>query len=253
MLRPVSDRCTVDEIADGIYRLSTQLPEVAGAGGLTVNQFLVLADEPLLFHAGLRSSFGEVSAALERVTDLDGLRWLSFGHVEADECGAMNLFAARVPGLRVCFGPAGRHLSSVEDVSDAVTLPLGDGDVLDLGGRRLRPLPTPHAPHNPESQVLYEEVTQTLLCGDLVSQLGAGPPVTEDPSIVEQALAAEATLRSAAPGPAVPRALRRLAGLDIQTLAVMHGSSFTGDGGAVLRSLADEWDGRWGSDRRIVA
>src|SRR5687767_12955169 len=103
MLGGMTSDCIVDEIADGIYRLSTHLPGMAGPRGMSVNQFLVLADEPLLFHTGMRSMFGEVSAAVARVVPLDRLRWLSFGHVEADECGSMNLFAAQVPRLRVCF------------------------------------------------------------------------------------------------------------------------------------------------------
>ncbi len=234
--------CLVDEIADGIYRISTHVSHVPVPEGMSINQFLVLADEPLLFHTGLRSMFAEVSAAVGRVVPVDRLRWLSFGHVEADECGSMNQFAALVPNLRVCFGAVG-CLMSVSDLADAATRPLAEGDVLDVGGRRLRQVPTPHAPHNWEAQVLYEEVTQTLLCGDLVSQLGAGPPLTRDDSLVERALDAEAALRSAVPGHTVPRILRRLAELEPDTVAVMHGSSYAGDGGSLLRSLADEWDG----------
>lgn len=233
--------CSVDEVADGIYRVSTYATQLGGPSGVSLNQFVVLADEPLLFHTGLRSMFSDVSAAVRRLVPLDRLRWLSFGHVEADECGSMNLFAAALPALRVCFGAAG-CLRSVNDLSDAPTHPLADSSVLDLGGRRLRLLRTPHAPHNWESQVLYEEVTQTLLCGDLMSQLGAGPPLTGDPSLVERALEAEEVLRTATPGRTVPHTLRRLAGLDIRTLAVMHGSSFAGDGGELLQTLADEWD-----------
>jgi flavorubredoxin len=235
--------CVVDEIADGIYRISTHLSAVPVPGGVSVNQFLVLADEPLLFHTGMRSMYGDVSAAIARVVPLDRLRWLSFGHVEADECGSMNLFAARLPNVRVAFGERG-CLVSVDDLSDAPTLALVEGGVLDLGGRRLRQVSTPHAPHGWEAQVLFEEVTQTLLCGDLGAQLGPAAPLTADPALVERALQAEAVLASAAPGIAVPVALRRLAALEPRTLAVMHGASFGGDGGSVLRSLAAEWDDR---------
>jgi flavorubredoxin len=231
----------IDEVADGIYRISTHLSCVPVPGGLSVNQFLVVADEPLLFHTGLRSMHADVTAAVSRVISLDRLRWLSFGHVEADECGSMNLFAARLEHLRVAFAALG-CLASVDDLSDAPTRPLAHGGVLDLGGRRLRQVSTPHAPHNWESQVLFEEVTRTLLCGDLASQLGAPAPLTSDASLVERAIEAEALLRSASPGDAVPRALRHLAELEPRTLAVMHGSSYGGDGGALLRSLASEWD-----------
>jgi len=232
--------CVVDEIADGIYRISSHLATVPVPGGVTVNQFLVLADEPLLFHTGLRSMFSDVAGAIGRVVPLERLSWLSFGHVEADECGSMNRFAAHAPRLRVCFSTAGCR-TSVADLSDATTWPLADGGMLDLGGRRVRQIRTPHVPHNWEAQVLYEEVTGTLLCGDLGSQLGAGPALSTDPGLVERAVEAEAALASATPGPTVPLALRRLAALEPRTLAVMHGASFAGDGGGFLRTLAAAW------------
>ena len=146
--------CVVDEIADGIYRISTHLSAPL-PGGLSVNQFLVLAEEPLLFHTGLRSMYPDVSAAIATIIPLDRLRWLSFGHVEADECGSMNCFSARLPNLRICFGAIG-CLVSVDDLADTAPRALADGAVIDLGGRRLRQVPTPHAPHNWEAQVLYE-------------------------------------------------------------------------------------------------
>jgi flavorubredoxin len=244
--------CVVDEIADGIYRISTHLSAMPVPGGLSVNQFLVVADEPLLFHTGMRSMYGDVSAAIARIVPLDRLRWLSFGHVEADECGSMNLFAARLPHLRIAFAARG-CLVSVDDLSDAPTLALAEGGVLDLGGRRLRQVSTPHVPHGWEAQVLFEEVTQTLLCGDLGTQLGMTPPLTADLALVERALEAEAVLRCAAPGPAVPVALQRLAALEPRTLAVMHGSSFAGDGGGALRSLAMGWDARPAPDGACLA
>src|SRR6266545_8092798 len=111
MLRPerrAAMDTRLDEIADGIYRISTHLADAAPAhGGLTVNQFLVLADEPLLFHTGLRATFPAVVAALARVLPVPQLRWLSFGHVEADECGAMNLLLAVAPRAEVAFGELG--------------------------------------------------------------------------------------------------------------------------------------------------
>ena len=53
----------VDEIADGIYRLSTFVPSVGGPAGFTFNEFLIDADEPLLFDCGQRALFASVSAA----------------------------------------------------------------------------------------------------------------------------------------------------------------------------------------------
>jgi flavorubredoxin len=236
------DDTRVDEIADGIYRISTCRPGAVSGRGLTINQFLVLADEPLLFHTGLRADFAGTVAAVTRLVPADRLRWLSFGHVEADECGAMNEFLAAAAHLEVAFGTLG-CLLSVGDLADRPPRPLAPGDVLDLGGRRVVAVPTPHAPHNQEAQVLFEETTRTLLCGDLFTQLGDGPATTTT-CLIEQALDAEDVLLSAAPGDAVPQTLDALADLDPRTLAVMHGSSFEGDGGAALRELAAAWRSR---------
>ena len=52
----------VSEIADGIYRLSTYFPDKAPPAGFTFNQFLVLGDEPLMFHTGLRKVFAPTSS-----------------------------------------------------------------------------------------------------------------------------------------------------------------------------------------------
>jgi flavorubredoxin len=233
----------LDEIADGIYRLSTYLPELAPPFGLTVNQFLVLADDPLLFHTGLRSTFPSVATALARLLPLEDLRWISFGHVEADECGALNHLLAAAPNAEAVFSTAG-CVQSLDDLSDRRPRRLEPGEALDLGGRRLVVVATPHAPHNTEAQVLYEETTGTLLCGDLFTQAGRGPALTGG-DIVGAALDSEALLRSAPPGPAVPRALRHLAVLEPETLAVMHGSSYEGPVGAALRDLADAWERRF--------
>jgi flavorubredoxin len=235
----------LDEIADGIYRISTHLTGALPApGGLTVNQFLVLADEPLLFHTGLRSMFPAVVAAVARVLPVPRLRWLSFGHVEADECGAVNLLLAVAPAARVAFGDRGGRVS-LDDLADRPPRWLAPGEAMDLGGRRVVAVPTPHAPHNLEAQVLVEETTGTVLCGDLFTQLGPGPALTSG-DVVTAALEAEAVLDTAPPGPAVPDALRRLAGFAPRTLATMHGSAYGGDAVAALTDLADAWELRFG-------
>lgn len=233
------DDTRLDEIADGIYRISSFVPGRAGGPGMTVNRFLVLADEPLLFHTGLRAVFPGAQAAISRILPVDRLRWLSFGHVEADECGAMNELLAVAPHLEVAYGELGCSVS-VDDLADRPPRRLAPGEVLDLGGRRVVVVPTPHAPHNQEAQVLFEETTRTLLCGDLFTQMGDGPATTSG-CLVEQAVEAETVLRSASPGDVVPRTLDRLAGLAPRTLAVMHGSSFEGDGARALRELAAAW------------
>lgn len=231
-----------DEIADGIFRLSTLLPEVAEPDGFTFNQFLVMADEPLLFHCGQRALFPSVSAAVSRLMPLERLRWISFGHVEADECGAMNLWLSAAPGAQVVFNALGCDLS-ISDLADRAPRAMGEDDILDLGGRRVRFLPTPHVPHNWEAQMLYEEVTGTLFCGDLFTHTGAGAPVVETP-IVDAAMAAEDLFGASSLAPSTAAVLRRLAGLAPKLLATMHGSSFRGDGRQMLLALADRYEQR---------
>jgi flavorubredoxin len=230
---------SIDEVADGIYRISASLPGAVAGRDITINQFVVLADEPLLFHTGLRACFPGTAAALARVLPLARLRWLSFGHVEADECGAMNLVLAAAPQAAVAFGALGCAMS-LDDLADRRPRRLAPGEALDLGGRRVVAVPTPHAPHNLEAQVLYEELTGTLLCGDLFTQLGAGPAVTSS-CLVGAALEAEDVMRATSPGGAMPDVLDRLARLEPRTLATMHGSSYEGDGGGALRELAAAW------------
>jgi flavorubredoxin len=231
-----------DEIALNIYRLSTFVPEVAPPDGFTFNQFLIVADEPLLFHCGMRMLFPSVSAAVARIMPVERLRWISFGHVEADECGAMNQWLAAAPNAQVVFNPLGCDVS-VNDLADRPPRALGDGEVLDLGGWRVRIIATPHVPHAWEAQVLYEETTQTLFCGDLFTHVGNRPPVTEE-DIVAPAMAAEDLFGATSLGPLTAPTLRRLAGLSPRLLALMHGASYRGDGARALERLADAYEAR---------
>ncbi|MEU1981225.1 MBL fold metallo-hydrolase [Nocardia sp. NPDC019395] len=224
-----------DEIADGIYRFSTYVPDV-GPTGFTFNQFFVDAEEPLLFHTGMRALFPAVSAAVARIRPVEQLRWITFGHVEADECGAMNLFLEAAPDAQVAHGEVG-CLVSLDDLADRMPRRLADGEEIDLGDRRVRHFDTPHAPHNWEARVLYEESTGVLFCGDLMTQLGDGPALT-DSDLVGPATVAEDAFHATSLGPAVPATLLRLAALEPKTLAVMHGSSYTGDCAQALRDLA---------------
>lgn len=237
----------VDQIADRVYRISTCIPEIA-PGGFTFNQFLVDAEEPLLYHTGMRGLFPLVSEAIEQVMPLERLRWISFAHVEADECGAVNTFLAAAPNAQVVHGDLGCQVS-LNDLCDRPPVGLADGDVIELGGaamkHRVLGIPTPHVPHNWESHVLYEQESGTLFCGDLVTQLGDGPAVT-DADLVEAAITAEELFRQTSLGPAVPATYRRLADLEPRTLAVMHGSSYNGDCAGLLRRLAEVYEARFG-------
>ncbi|MGR7027656.1 MBL fold metallo-hydrolase [Geodermatophilus sp. URMC 62] len=194
---------TVTEIADGIYRISTSVPDVAPPAGFTFNQFLVDADEPLLFHAGHRRMFPLIAEAVTRVRPVEDLRWITFGHVEADECGAMNAWLAAAPHAEVAHGVLGCQVS-LDDMCDRPPRPLADGEVIDLGGKRVRHLDTPHVPHGWEARVLYEETTGTLLCGDLFTHMGDGPALVET-DVVGPAIEAELLFRAMTRAPARPR------------------------------------------------
>lgn len=233
-----------DEIADGIYRFSTWVPEIGPSGGLTFNQFLIDAEQPLLFHTGPKAMFPLVSEAIARVRPVEDLRWITFGHLESDECGAMNLFLAAAPESEVAHGGLGCEVS-LNDLCERPPRPLADGETIDLGGKRVRHIDTPHVPHNWEARMLFEEATGTLLCGDLFTHLGNGPAVTTS-DIVEAAMEFEAAFDNySSLSPSLPVVIEKLADLEPRTLALMHGSSFTGDGAHALRNLAVAYDERY--------
>jgi len=230
---------TVHEIADGVYRLSTYLPDISPAG-FTMNQFLIDADEPLLSHCGLRRLFPLVSEAVSRVLPVERLRWITFGHVEADECGAMNQWLAAAPSAQVAHGELGCAIS-VADMADRPPRPLAEGEVLDIGGHRLRQISTPHVPHAWEAQVLFDESTGTLLCGDLFTRTGNGAALVHDTDMVSPALEAEDVFHDTCLTPSTAPTTRSLAELEPRTLALMHGPSFAGDCAGALRDLADAY------------
>src|SRR6185436_12937332 len=166
-----------------------------------------------------------------------------FGHYEADECGAMNEWLAVAPKACVAHGQTG-CLVSLNDMASRPPRILQDGETIDLGnGKRVRYLDTPHIPHGWEAGVLFEETTKTLLCGDLFTQLSDGPALTER-DIVGPAIATEDVFHHSSLNPGIGNTIRRLGTLAPQTLALMHGPSFRGDGAAALRALAGDYDRR---------
>jgi flavorubredoxin len=228
-----------NEIADGIFRFSTCVPEAA-PGGFTFNQFLIKAEEPLLFHTGPRAMFGLIAEAVARVVPIQTLRWIAFGHVEADECGSMNRWLAAAPASEVAHGATG-VMVSLNDLADRPPRALKDSEVIDLGGRRVRHIDTPHVPHGWEARLLFEETTRTLLCGDLFTHTGDGPALTAS-DIVGPAKMTEELFHYSCLTPSTGATIRKLADLSPKTLAIMHGSSFNGDAGQALRDLADLYD-----------
>ena len=230
----------VSEIAPGIYRISTLEPAIAPPAGFTFNQFLIDADEPLLFHTGPRRLFEAVRGAVETIIPVEKLRWISFGHVESDECGSMNQWLAAAPRAEVAQG-ALACMVSLADLADRPPRALADGEVIDLGGKRVRWIDTPHTPHAWESGLIFEETTRTLMTGDLFSQAGNGPALVTE-SLLPAAIATEEGFKATTLAPHTAPTIRKLAALEPETLAVMHGSCFRGDGSAELMALADYYN-----------
>jgi flavorubredoxin len=229
---------TTSEIAEGIFRFSTFVPEA----NFMFNQFLVKGDEPLLFHTGPRQMFPLVSQAMAGVMPIDQLRWITFGHVEADECGSMNDWLAVAPNATVAHTAIG-CMVQVNDLADRPPRPLEPGEVIDLGGKRVRHLATPHVPHAWDAGVYYEETTGTLLSGDLFTAVGPSPALTTD-DIVGPAIAAEDVFLATCLTPATAPTIRSLADLAPRTMALMHGPSFNGDAAGALSQLADAYEAR---------
>lgn len=220
----------VDELDDGIFRICTAVH------GATVNQFLIDADEPLLFHAGPRSLFCDVAAAIAAVMPLERLRWLSFSHIEADEMGAMNQWLTAVPGLEVIHSPRA-CATSLDDLADRLPRRLSPGDTLELGGRNMTFIATPHLPHNGEAIMMLESVTGTLLCSDLGSN--DIDQVVCDDLALELDDGHQPFPGVTAVTAATPAKLRELAAFAPTTLAVMHGAAFCGAAGALLSTFAE--------------
>jgi flavorubredoxin len=180
--------------------------------------------------------FPLVSEAINRVVPVEKLRWISFGHLEADECGAMNLLLEAAPNAEVTHGPLACMLSLI-DMCDRPPVAIAD-EPLDIGGHRLRFIATPHVPHNWEAGLWFDETTSTLLAGDLLTHTGQCPALTES-DCVAPALEAEAIFHATGLTTNLGPTLEQLAELQPATLAIMHGSSYSGDGAAQLRALAD--------------
>src|ERR671919_632082 len=108
----------VAEIADGVHQLTTYIADA----DFSFNQYLLAGEEPLLFHTGPRQLFPLVSDAVARVIPAEGLRWIGVGHVESDECGAMNEWLGVAPGSTVVQGMTG-CLVSLTDLADRPSPP----------------------------------------------------------------------------------------------------------------------------------
>jgi len=225
------------EIAPNIYRISI----FAERGNLQFNHFLVKDDEPMLFHTGLRGMHAEVREAVSTLIQLTELRHISFSHFESDECGSLNEWLAAAPNAGVICSQIGA-LVNVNDYIGRESRGMTDGGTFATGKYRFRYCRTPHLPHGWDAGVLFEESERTLLCSDLFHQIGDVEPLTSS-DVVGRSHQALKEYQAGILAEYVPYAsitaqnLKKLAALRPKTLAIMHGSSFTGDCARALEDL----------------
>ncbi len=234
----MEDKVRITEIGPDHYLLSLYEPQF----NLRFNHFLIKDEEPLLFHTGMKRMFPLLRDAVARLMDPALIRWISFSHYEADECGALNEWLQLAPQATALCGLVGA-LVSVNDMAIRPARSMAQDEVLEIGRFRVRFRQTPHVPHNWEAGLLFEEVSRTLLCSDLLTHEGDVEPVTES-DIIERARRslieaqkgpfADAYPYTASTGPI----LEGLAELQPARLALMHGSVFVGNGSRVLREWA---------------
>jgi len=238
----ISDRAVgtrVDEIADRVFRIATPVHNLPG--GFSFNQYLLVDDGPLLFHTGPRKLFPLVRDAIARVMPVERLRYISFSHVEADECGSLNEFLAAAPEAVPLCGQVAA-LVSIDDIADRPARPLADGETLSLGWHEVQWFDTPHMPHAWECGMLFERMTRTLLCSDLFTEGGAEHPAISEGDILTPSEAFRAAMDYYAHSPNGRALLAKLARQQPAILARMHGSAWRGDGAAMLMALADVLD-----------
>jgi flavorubredoxin len=225
----------VHEIADRIYRIG----HFNGQAPLEFAQFLVMDEKPLLFHTGQRSLFPDTLEAVKSIVDPAKLSYISYSHIEADECGAMNEFLQVAPDAEVVHGQVAALIGQGE-FFDRAMRPMGDGDVLDLGEKKVEFLVTPHVPHAWDAILVYERTTGTLFCSDLFTVFGKFPATTES-DLIEPSMSVLQQLPDYIPvGPHTSRVFDRLIGLEPKVLAGHHGPAYLGNARRTLEDLRGE-------------
>jgi flavorubredoxin len=230
----------IDEVATDLYRISLYVPQF----DLQFNHFLIRDEEPLLFHTGMRGMFAEVREAVASLIEPASLRWISWSHFEVDECGALNEWLSIAPKAMPVCGELGAMVN-IGDFSNRPPRALKPDEILETGRHRYRFVPTPHLPHGWDAGMLFEENDRVLLCSDLLHQLGDTEPITSADISGRYRHALETYQAHPVLMDYVPynentrRNLARLAALKPRTLAAMHGSTFVGDGAAMLIASVD--------------
>ena len=235
----------IDEVEAGIYRICTPLDVIPG--GFTFNSYLVIDDEPLLFHTGWRKMFPNTLEAINKVMPVEKLRWIGGSHFEGDEFGALNDLLEAAPRATP-FGAEIGVLTSLNDFADRPPRGFGDGEEFSIGSRQLQWLYTPHVPHGWDCGVLFDPSTKTLLCGDLFTQPGDNPPPVTETEVLTASEGMRGMMDYYAHAASTSAILERLASLDPSMLACQHGSAYRGDGASLLRELASRVEG--GSDEQ---
>lgn len=239
MITNTESGTNVNEIVDGIYRINT--PVGLAGGQFNFNQYLILDDEPMLFHTGPRALFPLVRDAIASVMELERLRYVALSHFEADECGSLNDFLASAPAAQpVCSSIAA--MVSITDFADKAPHVLADEEELALGKRSIRWFDTPHVPHGWDCGLMLETTTRTFFCGDLFTQGGSGGVALTEGDILGPSEAFRKPLDYFTHAPHTQATLERLASHAPTTLACMHGSAWRGDGAGLLRALATALD-----------
>lgn len=228
---------SVDEIADDIYRISTPVPPNDDfPPGFTFNQYLIVDQDPLLYHTGLRQMFALTCQAVATVIPVERLRYIGLSHFEADECGALNDFLKVAPrAVPLCSDIAA--MTSIGDMADRPPRGMADGESVQLGRHTVTWLATPHLPHAWECGHLYDRETGTLFCGDLFTQFGADHPAITEDDILEPSEQARAALDYYSHTSNCEALINKLCALEPTILACMHGAAWRGNGAALLKAL----------------
>lgn len=234
MSRGFGMAASVHEIAPNVFRIANRPPEAR----ITFVQFLIRDEKPLLFHTGSKALFPDTLEAVRTVIDPASLRYVSWSHLESDECGALSDFLAVAPAAEPVHSSLGARYGA--DFFPKPVTPLEDGSVLDLGEKKLRLLVTPHVPHSWDAILAFEETTGTLLLSDLFTAYGEQPAVT-DGDIVGPSVAALKQNPSTLPiGRHTFAVFDRLEALKPRVLAGHHSPAYTGDAVQALRDLRGE-------------
>ena len=239
---------TIVEISPDVFRISIFVKEF----DLQFNHFLVRDEEPLLYHAGMRRMFPELHGAVASLIDPATLRWISWSHFEVDEVGGLNHWLKEAPRAQAACSMVGA-LVNLNDFADRPPRGLEKGETINTGKYRFRFHPTPHLPHGWDAGMLFEETNKVLFCSDLLHQIGDVEASTESDSVLERSRNAMINYQAGPLMDYVPytpntkRLINELADFKPKTLAIMHGSTFVGDGGQLLRGLGEAFKDIFGS------